>query len=52
MRLRLVADYDGPPGALKHPVECMLAVLLLVCRRTTGRPLRPLLVSFRHGAPA
>jgi AraC-like DNA-binding protein len=51
-RLRFVADYDGPPGELKHPVECMLSVLLSACRRTTGRPLRPLAVSFRHGAPA
>jgi AraC-like DNA-binding protein len=51
-RLRFVPDYDGPPGALRHPVECMLAVLLSACRRTTGQALRPLAVSFQHEAPA
>jgi AraC-like DNA-binding protein len=51
-RLRFEADYEGPPGDLRHPVECVLHTLVLVCRRTTGRALEPAAVSFRHGAPA
>jgi AraC-like DNA-binding protein len=51
VHLRFVTDTDLPPMALKHPVEFFLSVLLSACRRTTGQPLRPLAVSFRHDAP-
>jgi AraC-like DNA-binding protein len=36
---------------LRHPVECLLAGLLLVEQRATGAPLRPVSVAFRHAAP-
>ncbi len=51
VHLRFLTETDLPPGLLKHPTECMLSVLLAICRRTTGRPLRPAAVSFRHDAP-
>jgi AraC-like DNA-binding protein len=40
---------DAPP---RHPVECVLATLILQGRRALGQPFAPLLVRFRHEAPA
>jgi AraC-like DNA-binding protein len=51
VRVRIAVHADVPDEALRHPSECLLAVLLRVARRTTGSNLRPAAVAFRHAAP-
>jgi AraC-like DNA-binding protein len=51
VRVRIAVDHDVSPDELRHPMECLLSALLVVARRTTGVPLRPLAVAFRHAAP-
>jgi AraC-like DNA-binding protein len=52
-RVRVLAEHEGATvEELRHPVECLVAALLLVARRATGRSLAPAAVSFRHAAPA
>lgn len=51
VRVRFVAEYEIDPDELRHPVECLLWGVMVVLRRATGQPLRPLAVSFRHSAP-
>lgn len=47
-----VHQVHGEPGpAPRHPVEFLLATLVVQARRSTGRPLAPRLVRFRHEAP-
>jgi AraC-like DNA-binding protein len=50
-RVRIVADYDGPPAELRHPMECLLAAVLTVARRASGTPIAPAAVSLRHAPP-
>ncbi len=49
--LRVGVDHDVPADELRHPMECLVSALLVVARRTTGAPLQPLAVEFRHAAP-
>jgi AraC-like DNA-binding protein len=51
MRVRVEVDHEVPADELRHPMECLLSTLLMVGRRSTGTPLQPLAVSFRHAAP-
>lgn len=50
-RLRMSVEHDVHPDELRHPIECLMSALLLVARRTTGAPIGPLAVAFRHAAP-
>jgi AraC-like DNA-binding protein len=49
--VRFVTREDIPAEQLRHPTECLLAVVLEVARRATGTALRPVAVAFRHAAP-
>lgn len=51
VRVRVEVDHEIAADELRHPMECLLAMLLVVGRRSTGAPLSPLAVSFRHAAP-
>src|SRR5689334_8161461 len=52
-RVRVLADHEGATvEELRHPIECLVAALLLIARRATGRAVAPAAVSFRHAAPA
>lgn len=51
-RVHIVADHDRDHDELRHPMECLLGMLLLSGRRATGQALIPTSVSFRHAAPA
>lgn len=52
VRVRLVVRAELGVEELRHPVECLLAVLLWTGRRATGAALQPVAVAFRHAAPA
>jgi AraC-like DNA-binding protein len=51
VRVRVEIDHDVHADELRHPIECLMAALLAVGRRTTGASILPLAVSFRHAAP-
>ena len=51
VRVRITVHADVPDPALRHPAECLLAVILRIARRTTGVHVRPAAVAFRHAAP-
>ncbi|HET7503732.1 MAG TPA: AraC family transcriptional regulator [Kofleriaceae bacterium] len=51
VRVRLVIHADVPDDALRHPAECLLAVVLKIARHATGAHLPPAAVAFRHAAP-
>jgi AraC-like DNA-binding protein len=51
-RLQIETDHDSSPDELRHPVECLVAGLLRIARRTTGETMAAERVSFRHSAPA
>src|SRR5262245_51037845 len=52
VRARFVVRSELGVEDLRHPVECVLAVLLWTGRRATGAALQPVAVGFRHAAPA
>lgn len=52
LRVCLVVPSHAEVEHLRHPAECLLAVVLMVARRTTGVALVPAAVAFRHAAPA
>ena len=52
VRARFVIRAELDAEELRHPVECLIAVLLWTGRRTTGAALQPVAVGFRHAAPA
>lgn len=49
--VRVAIQHDIPAEQLRHPTECLLAVVLEVARRATGAELWPVAVAFRHAAP-
>jgi AraC-like DNA-binding protein len=51
VRVRFVVRAEIDAEELRHPAECVLAVLLWTGRRTTGAALQPVAVGFRHAAP-
>jgi len=51
VRIRMVIAHDVAPDELRHPVEFLLSAIAVSARRTTGAPLHPQAVAFRHGAP-
>jgi hypothetical protein len=50
VRVRLVIDEEVDAELLRHPTECLLAVLSKLARRATGTALVPAAVAFRHAA--
>jgi AraC-like DNA-binding protein len=50
-RVRIAIRVAVPDQALRHPAECLLAVILKIARRATGVNLQPTAVAFRHTAP-
>jgi AraC-like DNA-binding protein len=52
VRVRLVVRAEVGVEELRHPAECLLAVLLWTGRRATGAALQPVAVAFRHPAPS
>ncbi len=52
VRVRIAVHAEVPGPALRHPAECLLAVILRIAQRTTGVTIRPAAVAFRHPAPA
>jgi AraC-like DNA-binding protein len=52
LRVCLMVPSDVEVEHLRHPTECMLAMLLTIGRRATGVALVPATVAFRHAAPA
>lgn len=48
---RLVHGHSPEQVGPRHPVECMLALLLLMGRKTTGDALVPQMVRFSHARP-
>lgn len=52
LRVCLTVPSDVEVEHLRHPTECMLAMLLTIGRRATGVALVPAAVAFRHAAPA
>jgi AraC-like DNA-binding protein len=51
VRVRIAVRVEVPDQALRHPTECLLAVLLVIARRATGVDVQPTAVAFRHTAP-
>jgi AraC-like DNA-binding protein len=51
LRLRFVPQVEVAPAQLRHPTECLLAVLVRLARRTTGAEVRPTAVALRHAEP-
>ena len=51
VRVRIAVLVDVPDEAVRHPAECLLAVILRVARRATGVHVRPAAVALRHPAP-
>lgn len=51
VRVRFAVRADVPDEALRHPAECLLAVVLKIARRATGADVQPAAVAFRHAAP-
>jgi AraC-like DNA-binding protein len=50
-RVRIALRADIAAEQLRHPTECLLAVVLTIARHATGAELQPTAVAFRHAAP-
>lgn len=50
-RLRFVLQVDVEPAQMRHPIECLFAVLVRLSQRTTGTEIWPIEVAWRHIAP-
>jgi AraC-like DNA-binding protein len=49
--VRMVLGHEAAAEDMRHPTECLFAMLLEIARRTTGAPLQPAWVAFPHAAP-
>lgn len=51
-RIEIVIEHAIAADEIRHPIECLMSAIVELVRRTTGEPLGPLAVSFRHARPA